>query len=369
MRGPRVRERKEDLTAPIIFGIFMTAGMVFIIVAKLLGLPSVLVTTVPVLLMLGYAAMIVFARALRLRNDQTGDNFYYMGFIFTLVSLGVSLIQYSSGAGVDEIIRNFGIAVASTIAGIILRIVFNQIRRDPVEVETVTRLELADAAKRVRRELDSVILEITHFRRSNQQMVEEGYAESRHQIASVAKSAAEAVESIVKSATDGLEGTVRELTGQYTSPDVRRQLERSSKSLDRMNGKLEAAGEALASAVAMFAARLGETQTPDKVVEVQMQPVVDRLEAVILQAVERLSAQTQSLDRLADQVVSANRASQATRDELGRALRAIEESTVSAQQRGGFFGRFRRADQQPPLRERDAELRAEPMAGPDERGG
>ena len=99
--------------------------------------------------MLTYALVIYSARNLRLRDDQSGDNLYYMGFLFTLTSLGVSLYQFSVERAAEEIVQNFGIAIASTITGIALRVVFNQMRRDPVEVERMMRLELAEAARRV----------------------------------------------------------------------------------------------------------------------------------------------------------------------------------------------------------------------------
>ena len=55
MRRPRAVERTTDNAAPIVFGIFTTLGVGFIIVAKTWGASSVLVTTVPVLLMSGYS--------------------------------------------------------------------------------------------------------------------------------------------------------------------------------------------------------------------------------------------------------------------------------------------------------------------------
>ena len=109
-----------------------------------------------------------------------------MGFLYTLTSLGVSLYQFSNNGNVDEIIRNFGIAISSTIAGIAFRIVFVQFRRDPMEVEHVSRLELSHAAQKVRRELDGLNLEFAHFRRTNQQMLEEGYSEIRQKVTAAA---------------------------------------------------------------------------------------------------------------------------------------------------------------------------------------
>ena len=89
------------------------------------------VTLVPVLFMIGYALLLGLARLFRLRDDQSGDNLYYMGFLFTLTSLAVSLYQFSTAGSAAQIVQNFGIAIASTIAGIALRILFNQMRRRP----------------------------------------------------------------------------------------------------------------------------------------------------------------------------------------------------------------------------------------------
>jgi hypothetical protein len=185
--------RQADLGPPVFFGTFTLVGVVFIVLAKSLAWPAPVVTGAPVALMVGYAIAIIALRRLRLRDDQTGDNFYYMGFIFTLTSLAMSLVQYSTGSDVSEIVVNFGVAVASTIAGIVLRILFNLVRRDPVEVEHVARLELADASRRVRLELDSILMELAHFRRTNQQMLEEGFHEIRDEVQRAAAASTDAV--------------------------------------------------------------------------------------------------------------------------------------------------------------------------------
>jgi hypothetical protein len=339
-------ERATDNAAPVVFGIFTGLGVAFIIAAKAWGQSPFIVTTVPVLLMGAYAAMIVLARGLRLRSDQTGDNFYYMGFIFTLVSLGTSLYQYSTGGGVDDIIRNFGVAVASTIAGIILRIMFNQVRRDPIEFEAASRLDLAEASRKVRRELDGIQYEVAHFRRSSQQMAQETFDETRTQLVALGKAAAEAVEAIRASAVTGVEGTAEQISGNFASPEVKRQLDRNSKSLERVNTKLEQATETLANAAEAFANRLVQTQTPDKVVEVTMQPAVDALQKTIAEAFDRMSEQMKSIDRLATEVAKSSAQRDAATADLTRATRSIEELQASiVQQRGGFLGMFGRRDQ------------------------
>src|ERR1700730_7714839 len=145
--------------------LFVVGGCGYIVVGKLAGIGQFFVTFVPVAIMLAYALLIGLATSLRLRDDQSGDNLYYMGFLFTLTSLGVSLYQFTATRAAEEIVQNFGIAIGSTITGIGLRVIFNQMRRDPVEVERMMRLELAEAARRVRRELDSTVVEVGYFLR------------------------------------------------------------------------------------------------------------------------------------------------------------------------------------------------------------
>ena len=194
MRTPRTFERGSDYAGPAAFFFFSVAGALYIVVAKFMGLGAVWVTSIPVLLMAVYAVAIFLVRRFRLRDDQTGDNFYYMGFIFTLTSLAISLVQYGAGVEVTEIIQNFGVAVATTIAGIIFRILFNLTRRDPVEVEHLARIELSDASRKVRRELDTILIEMAHFRRTNQQMLSEGFEEIRAEVLKSAENASAAID-------------------------------------------------------------------------------------------------------------------------------------------------------------------------------
>lgn len=171
------------LLSGLLFFAVVLAGAAYIVVAKLRDEPAVFVTLVPVCIMVAYALLLGFARFFRLRDDQSGDNLYYMGFLFTLTSLAVSLYQFRTDQGAaDQIVQNFGIAIASTIAGIALRVFFNQMRRDPIEVEQTARLELADAARKVKRELESTALEFSHFRRMTQQSLAEAVEEINTQL-------------------------------------------------------------------------------------------------------------------------------------------------------------------------------------------
>src|SRR5258708_6900042 len=148
MESSSLRRLPPGLLSGFVFFFVVATGAAYIVFAKMEGFSALQVTLVPVGVMIGYALLLGVARLFRLRDDQSGDNLYYMGFLFTLTSLAVSLYQFSDVGSAEQIVQNFGIAIATTIAGITLRIFFNQMRRDPAEVEHPSRLELAEASRK-----------------------------------------------------------------------------------------------------------------------------------------------------------------------------------------------------------------------------
>ena len=102
--------------------------------------------------------------------DLAGDNSYYLGLLFTLGSMAFALYDFraevqcpSNATGVQQIISNFGIALATTIVGIFLRVTLHQMRVDPADLEAMTRIELTEAADRLRATLDSVTTGLGRF--------------------------------------------------------------------------------------------------------------------------------------------------------------------------------------------------------------
>jgi len=289
-----------------VFLAFVTAGCAYIILAKLWGAGQIYVTFVPVAVMVGYAVLVTLARGLRLRDDQSGDNLYYMGFLFTLTSLGVSLYQFNAARASEEIVQNFGIAIASTIAGIGLRIVFNQMRRDPVEIERIMRLELAEAARRVRRELDASVVEFGYFRRTAQQSAADSFGLMT-----------ERFDDVVAKLLTSLE----EVSAKLALP-----VDAASRQLGDATGEVSKTIGSIATALDGFAGKVNAIQTPERVIEVHLDPIAQSL----AQAVERMSAQSdEQAKAVKDALAIANAASERSID-LVFALRQEYDATATA---------------------------------------
>ncbi|QRM35449.1 hypothetical protein [Microvirga sp. VF16] len=301
---------------PALFISFVLAGCAYIVLAKQYGLGQVLVTFVPVAFMLGYAALMALARYVRLRDDQAGDNLYYMGFLFTLTSLGASLYHFDAGGDAEYIVQNFGIAIASTITGIAARVVFNQMRRDPAEVERVARLELAGAAKRVRAELDTTVLEFNHFRRSMLQSIEESLHEVSAHVDKVGKRLLAGLEEVTEKSAAPLEAaskrssdTIGTLTATMTAA-----LEVSAKELSKETERLSVSAANIAGTLDGVSGKLASMQTPDEVIRIKLDPTIKGVSNAVDRLGKRLDDHAKGIDT---------------------AIESIRESTVTASEAVG----------------------------------
>jgi len=312
----------------VLFMIFVAAGCAYIVLAKLKGVEPFYVTFAPVGIMIAYALLISLARGLRLRDDQTGDNLYYMGFLFTLTSLGVSLYQFSASHAAEEIVQNFGIAIGSTIAGIGLRVIFNQMRRDPVEVEQRMRLELAEAARRVRRELDSSVVEFGYFRRNAQQSAADSFNLMTERFDDIVAKLLASLEEVTAKLSVPVAAAARQLedaTGEATRS--------MGASLTANVGRLSAETETLSSRVVAIsgaleevAGKLNAMQTPDRVFELRLEPAMQALALAADRIAAHSDAQAKSVT---DALAIANTAAERSID-LVSALREDFDTTAAA---------------------------------------
>jgi ElaB/YqjD/DUF883 family membrane-anchored ribosome-binding protein len=292
------RGAPPGLLSGLLFFAVVVTGSSYIVFSKLNDFSAFNVTAVPVLIMIGYALSLGTARIFRLRDDQSGDNLYYMGFLFTLTSLAVSLYQFSAAGSAEQIVQNFGIAIASTIAGISLRILFNQMRRDPVEVEATSRLELADASRRVKRELDSAVLEFGYFRRMAQQSATDALDEMKQAIGEArerftgemrqfAASSGKPLEEASKKSGETIDG----LSGRMV-----RTLEVVSEQLVHEGERLTRSTASIVTAIDAVVSKLESLQTPDQIIEIELAPMVQSLSRVVNSFSQSAEAQAKAVD-------------------------------------------------------------------------
>lgn len=308
------------LLSGLLFFAVVLAGSGYIIFSKLHDFGAVQVTAVPVLIMIGYALVLGMARLFRLRDDQSGDNLYYMGFLFTLTSLAVSLYQFSSEGAAEQIVKNFGIAIASTIAGISLRIFFNQMRRDPVEVEATARMELAQASRNVKRELEGAVLEFGYFRRMAQQSISDALDEVKEALGETRKGLAGEMQGFAVAARQPLEDASKR-SGEalnMMNNQVVRTLEAVSKQLTDQGDRLTRSTASMVKAIDAVVGKLASLQTPEQVIEIKLAPMIQGL----TRAVNSFSKSSETQAKAIDENLRQTQALAAALNELTNEIRA-----------------------------------------------
>lgn len=132
-----------------------------------IGFSDLLAIIIAVCVIIGYFAYIIVTKDRSgVSVDRASDNVYYLGLLFTLASLAYSLIKLSFIVSLENVGRSghvltllpdFGLALASTIAGILFRILLQQMRNDPMDVETEAREELGIAIRQLRETIGQVV--------------------------------------------------------------------------------------------------------------------------------------------------------------------------------------------------------------------
>ena len=132
----------------------------FGILFSLLGVLHVAFTAIiPILVMFVFLAINIKFRSKHfVANEQLGDSFYYLGFLFTLTSLMTGLIGFWGAIDVEtKLLGQFGVAISTTIIGLAGRIILSQFRRPTEELTQAAETQLAQNVREFKIQLDSSI--------------------------------------------------------------------------------------------------------------------------------------------------------------------------------------------------------------------
>ena len=158
------------------------------------SVPKAIIIVTALILMGGYVIFVTLVPATKLRTDVAADNIYYLGFLYTLTSLAVALSVDSP----DAILANFGVAIVSTLIGIAARVGLNQLRVDPADIEEASRLELAEATRRVKSEMTETVSQLSDFRQLSLQVLAEGYADIQKNVEEISEKVLRSVEELAE---------------------------------------------------------------------------------------------------------------------------------------------------------------------------
>jgi hypothetical protein len=179
-------------------------------------------------------------------------------------------------------------------------------RHDPVEIERIMRLELAEAARRVRRELDASVVEFGYFRRTAQQSAADSFGvmtERFDEVVAKLLASLEVVSARLASPVDAASGQLGDATGEV------------SKTIG-----------SIATALDGVAGKLNSIQTPQRSIELQLDPIAQSL----AQAVDRMTAQSDAQARAVKDALAVANTETGRSIDLVSALRQEYNATSAA---------------------------------------
>ena len=101
------------------------------------------------------------ARGIRLLNPA--DSIYFLGFLFSLTSISMALYEFTTEQDINSIIRNFGLALTTTILGLFFRVMYSQLVISSDDAEQQSRINIISATHEFESHLISAVTSIHNF--------------------------------------------------------------------------------------------------------------------------------------------------------------------------------------------------------------
>lgn len=275
--------------------LFMIGATAMLVMKLVLSVPQVFVTLPPVLLMLLYFSQLSRGHHASNRPERAGDNIYYLGFLFTLVSLGLALFEFGLDAdNKGGLIADFAVALTTTILGVLFRVWLTQGDKEIDEYEREARLHISEAIDELKSDLKRSSEVLAEFASVTRQTLEENRDEQRKQM----EQDREAFEAHFK---DTLETMGEVLSGAVTegSAKLSAELERLASNISAQVGvftqnveTLNTASHTLSTSLAAAVSAFQAMPDPEALLEEKVQGIVRPLEMASAQMVGVLDKQS-----------------------------------------------------------------------------
>jgi methyl-accepting chemotaxis protein len=249
-----------------LFGFVAVFGFCLILALKIYEYNSDFVAVIAVGLMVAYGLIAYRIPEVHIRLDRLGDNFYYLGFIYTLASLSAALLQLRSGPNIQTILGSFGIALITTIFGVAGRVIFSQMRTEIDEYEAIVRRDLVQTSNDLRAQLHISLRDFETFQKMVLQVTDESasrsdtiVAEQVTQVGQAAKTAAGEISNAFKRNQTPAKSLINAISDITSSVDeLTKRLALVELPTDKINDQLKKVGDELENSIARISSSLDE---------------------------------------------------------------------------------------------------------------
>lgn len=191
-----------------LFAFAFLLGAAFILYSKLQLQSVPLAIGAPNLIICAYAALVASQPKVH-RSASDADNLYYLGFLFTVVSLGSTLFTFDTNdtsSLANTLIPSFGVALSTTIVGLLLRTLLLPHAIDIGQQDQAAKVQLYEATNEFIKALSS-----------NTQKLNEAFDGNTVRLAQAFEIAADAVGVSLPKEADQLTRVLQDFNAQTSS--------------------------------------------------------------------------------------------------------------------------------------------------------
>ena len=325
------------------FAFLLGTGGIFIL--KFYETDPFLVVLWSAFILLAYAAAARWVGRQRIEVETIGDNCYYLGFVLTLVSLASTLYLLVRAGGQTEVIRDvisgFGVALTSTILGIILRVLHIRMSPDMASLDRQTRIELHAAVRNFRTNLSASLRELKHFSVETAQML----SEQRDAIRGASKEVIESQQQILTVSVEEQMRMMNDMIAAETDKATQKISNAVANSVAASQENLFTSVTEMREAVADLARK--ESEILNKLIEdsTGISSESGKIQTALIELADRLEVVSANLDSVAKNVsnelepAAINIAN--TIVDAANTTRELEVELKNARRGNGFWGRWR----------------------------
>jgi len=153
------KSQSKNMNSTNLFGFSIFAGIASIFLGTYFS-NWILNIAIPIAIMLFYSWKINKDASDTLSIEQKADSVYYMGFILTLVAMTSSLVAlaYDDALQFNAIVINFGLALATTILGLAIRIMWLQLSsQDLADAEANLKDKILKRAQELQDQTEKIV--------------------------------------------------------------------------------------------------------------------------------------------------------------------------------------------------------------------
>lgn len=315
---------------------FVLGAFLMLLLKVFTGASQVVVTLAPAIVMGIYFYQLWLQTKFSISSEKAGDNVYYLGFLFTLCSLGLALYEF--GSNVDNkasLIGDFAIALTTTILGVLGRVWLGQGEKQVDDYEREARASMTEAMDALRGELDQSRESLAGFAVATREILEQSRETYREQMEAdrqrLEKQFVSSLEDMSKTLGDAVKEGADSITGNFEllSNGISAQVSTFQTSVDTMKSLSDSLVTVLNEALTSF------QNLPDlqEIISERMGQLVEPVTVAANAMEEALQSQADLLKSLPESMRDLNSATASANkeiDSLGGAVKTFIESLDSA---------------------------------------